>query len=159
MSKSRLISNPTFGLFFMIFDLGSPDYIAKSAIFNFWHEITLYAIDIDKIRSITPFLNNLEQLHCSQLSATSAMLSYLDGPEWRLLSLYLWRKKSRAFKFYNLHEQCGDQLSFWNTAQLLTDTIGLVLCSRPPTPAEADNSLPRPSPWAYPTLTYLYLDL
>ena len=68
------------------------------------------------------------------------------------------QKHSNSTTYMNI-EQCGDHPSFWNTARLLTDTIGLVLCSRPPPPTEADNSLPRPSPWAYPTLTYLYLDL
>ena len=61
LSKLRL-SDPTFGLFLVISELGSPDYIAKSVIFtilvflaNVWHEITLYAIDIDRKRSTTFF--------------------------------------------------------------------------------------------------------
>ena len=46
------LNTNSLGLFLVISELGSSDYIAKSAIFkilvflaNFWHEITLYAID------------------------------------------------------------------------------------------------------------------
>ena len=62
LSKSRL-SDPFFGLFLVISEVGSQIYIANLAIFKiwvfsatFWHEITLYAIDIDKKRFRTPFL-------------------------------------------------------------------------------------------------------
>ena len=62
LSKSRL-SDPFFGLFLVISEVGSQIYIANLAIFKiwvfsatFWHEITLYAIDIDKKGFRTPFL-------------------------------------------------------------------------------------------------------
>ena len=62
LSKSRL-SDTFFGLFLVISEVGSQIYIANLAIFKiwvfsatFWHEITLYAIDIDKKRFRTPFL-------------------------------------------------------------------------------------------------------
>ena len=62
LSKSRL-SDPFFGLFLVISEVGSQIYIANLAIFKIWvfsatfcHEITLYAIDIDKKRFRTPFL-------------------------------------------------------------------------------------------------------
>ena len=48
--------------FWVISEVGSQIYIANLAIFKifvfsatFWHEITLYAIDIDKKRFRTPF--------------------------------------------------------------------------------------------------------
>ena len=64
-------------------------YIANLAIFKiwvfsatFWHEITLYAIDVDKKRFIT-FFNTLEPLwktalHRTQLYGTVATVSYLS---------------------------------------------------------------------------------
>ncbi len=62
LSKSRL-SDPFFGLFLVISEVRSQIYIANLVIFKiwvfsatFWHEITLYAIDIDKKRFRTPFL-------------------------------------------------------------------------------------------------------
>ena len=62
LSKSRL-SDPFFGLFLVISEVGSQIYITNLAIFKiwvfsatFWHEITLYAIDIDKKWFRTPFL-------------------------------------------------------------------------------------------------------
>ena len=62
LSKSRL-SDPFFGLFLVISEVESQIYIANLAIFKiwvfsatFWHEITLYAIYIDKKRFRTPFL-------------------------------------------------------------------------------------------------------
>ena len=87
LSKSRL-SDPFFGLFLVISVVGSQIYIANLAIFKiwvfsatFWHEITLYSIDIDKKRFITPSFNTLEPLwksdfHHTQLSGTSATVSY-----------------------------------------------------------------------------------
>ena len=57
LSKSRL-SDPFFGLFLVISEVGSQIYIVNLAIFQIWvfsasflHEITLYAIDLDKKRS------------------------------------------------------------------------------------------------------------
>ena len=51
------------GFFFVISEVGSQIYIANSAIFKiyvfsatFWHEITMFAIDIDKKRFRTLFL-------------------------------------------------------------------------------------------------------
>ena len=48
-------SDPFFGLFWVISEVGSQIYIANLAIFKiwvfsatFWHEITLYALDIYK---------------------------------------------------------------------------------------------------------------
>ena len=62
LSKSRL-SDPFFGRFLVISELGSRIYIVKSAILIFWvflpiflHEITLQAIDIDNIGCLEPFL-------------------------------------------------------------------------------------------------------
>ena len=62
MSRLRL-SDPFFGLFLVISEARSQIYIANLVIFKiwvfsatFWHEITLYAIDIDKKRFRTPFL-------------------------------------------------------------------------------------------------------
>jgi len=77
LSKSRL-SDPFFGLFLVICEVGSQIYIANLAIFKiwvfsatFWHEITLYAIDVDKKRFRTPFLiNTLEPLWKSALNQT-----------------------------------------------------------------------------------------
>ena len=61
LSKSRFCYR-FFGLFLVISEVGSQIYIANLAIFKiwvfsatFWHEITLYAIDIDKKRFRTPF--------------------------------------------------------------------------------------------------------
>merc|ERR1712004_813952 len=52
------------GFFLVISEVGSQIYIANLAIFKilvfsvtFWHEITLYAVDIDKKRFRTPFLS------------------------------------------------------------------------------------------------------
>ena len=62
MSKSRF-RDPSEQGFLRFSELGSPDYIVKSAIFSVWvflmisvHGNTLYAIAIHKNRSITPFL-------------------------------------------------------------------------------------------------------
>ena len=61
--RKSWVSDPFFGLFLVISEVGSQIYIANLAIFKiwvfsatFWHEITLYAIDIDKKRFRTPFL-------------------------------------------------------------------------------------------------------
>ena len=58
-----------FGLFWVISEVRSQIYIANLAIFKirvfsaiFRHEITLYAIDIDKKRFRIPFFNTLEPL-------------------------------------------------------------------------------------------------
>ena len=60
------MSDPLFGLLLMISEVGSPDYIAKSAIFNIWvfwvismHYITLYVRDIHNIRPLEPFFTTL----------------------------------------------------------------------------------------------------
>ena len=62
MSKSRF-RDPSEQGFLRFSELGSPDYIVKTAIFFVWvflmisvHGNTLYAIAIHKNRSITPFL-------------------------------------------------------------------------------------------------------
>ena len=62
MSKSRF-RDPSEQGFLRFSELGSPDYIVKSAIFSVWvflmisvHGNTLYAIAIHKNRSITSFL-------------------------------------------------------------------------------------------------------
>ena len=62
ISKSRF-RDPSEQGFLRFSELGSPDYIVKSAIFSVWvflmisvHGNTLYAIAIHKNRSITPFL-------------------------------------------------------------------------------------------------------
>ena len=63
LSKSRLSDRLFFWLFLVISEVGSPDYIAKSAIFKIWafwvismHFITLFVIEIDNIRCLGPFL-------------------------------------------------------------------------------------------------------
>ena len=78
-----------FWAFLVISEVGSDIYIANLAIFKiwvfsatFWHEITLYAIDIDKKRFRTPFFNTLEPLWKSALwytriSPRSDIESYL----------------------------------------------------------------------------------
>ena len=62
MSKSRF-RDPSEQGFLRFSELGSPDYIVKTAIFSVWvflmisvHGNTLYAIAIHKNRSLTPFL-------------------------------------------------------------------------------------------------------
>ena len=88
LSKSRLRTKFFLGVFWLIFEVGSRIYIANLAIFKiwvfsatFWHEITLYAICIDKKRFRTPFFNTQEPLWKSalnhtQLSGTSENESY-----------------------------------------------------------------------------------
>ena len=63
IANRNWVSDPFLGLFLVISEVGSQIYIANLAIFKiwvfsatFWHEITLYAIDIDKKRFRTPFL-------------------------------------------------------------------------------------------------------
>ena len=63
IANRNWVSDPLFGLFLVISEVGSQNHIAILAIFKiwvfsatFWHEITLYAIDIDKKRFRTPFL-------------------------------------------------------------------------------------------------------
>ena len=58
MSKSRL-SDPFFGIFLVISEVGSPDYIAKSAIFkivgvlgDFYTHFILFVIDISIILGV-----------------------------------------------------------------------------------------------------------
>ena len=76
-----------FSTFFLVIsEVGSQIYIANFKIWvfsaTFLHEITLYAIDVDKKRFIT-FFNTLEPLwktalHRTQLYGTVATVSYLS---------------------------------------------------------------------------------
>ena len=74
---SKLRSSDLFaGLFWVISEPGSPDYIAKSVIFKilvvlaiFLHEITSNAIDIDKNRFRTNFSVVKTPIFCKRLNA------------------------------------------------------------------------------------------
>ena len=85
LSKSRFC-DPFFGLFLVISEVGSQIYIANLAIFKiwvfsatFWHEITLYAIDIDKKGSE----------HIFQHSRTTENGPPPDSSFWKICSCLL----------------------------------------------------------------------
>ena len=88
LSKSQL-SDPLFGLLLMISEVGSPDYIAKSAIFNIWvfwvismHYITLFVIiDIHNVRT---FFTTLSPLWNSEVFSLQ-----LASISWNLVVLPL----------------------------------------------------------------------
>ena len=61
LSKSQL-SDPFFGLFLVNSEAILAIFKIRVFSATFWHEITLYAIDIDKKRFRTPFFSTLEPL-------------------------------------------------------------------------------------------------
>ena len=93
MSKSRF-RDPSEQGFLRFSELGSPDYIVKSAIFSVWvflmisvHGNTLYAIAIHKNRSITPFLTLWSHFE----NRTKKTLSILQLLRTCHISLNIWQ--------------------------------------------------------------------
>ena len=97
MSKSRF-RDPSKQGFLRFSELGSPDYIVKSAIFSVWvflmisvHGNTLYAIAIHKNRSITPFLTLWSHFE-NRTKKTPHFLQHLRP--CHIVFTYSWRVKN-----------------------------------------------------------------
>ena len=112
MSKSRF-RDPSEQGFLRFSELGSPDYIVKSAIFSVWvflmisvHGNTLYAIAIHKNRSITPFLTLWSHFE----NRTKKTLSILQLLRTYHISVWFCLFRGRFTAFHRWLVICEDML-------------------------------------------------